>query len=243
MDTPETKIYLAVIITALVLGIIIIYFTVSVIRQQRRNFALQKKLIIAEIDTLEKERARTAADLHDELGPLLSVIKFRVDDAKEGNPELDKASEHLDDMIIRIREIANNLMPVALQRKGLIIAIKEYISNAERSGALKIQFSYEASLSLPPEKSIHIYRVIQETIHNCIKHADATLLIIELKKQNDHLQVFCKDNGKGFDTTKQNSSGMGLSSIRNRTQIMGGSTIIESKPGIGTAIIFDIPLN
>ena len=76
MDARETKIYIAIIITAVVLGLIILYFALSIVRQQRRNISLQKALILAEIATLEKERSRIAADLHDDLGPVLSVIKF-----------------------------------------------------------------------------------------------------------------------------------------------------------------------
>ena len=123
MDAQEARIYMAVIITVVVLGIIIGYFAISVIRQQRRNMELQKANALAEISAMERERARIAIDLHDDVGPVLSVIKFRVDNANvsdaEEQEELKKASAQLDEVIARMREVSNNLMPSVLQRKGL----------------------------------------------------------------------------------------------------------------------------
>ena len=78
MDAKETSFYTAVLIVSIILGIIIGYFIVSIIRQQRRNIALYRQSVLAEITAMEKERARIAADLHDELGPMLSAIKLKI---------------------------------------------------------------------------------------------------------------------------------------------------------------------
>src|ERR1700741_424105 len=78
MDATETKVYMAVLIAALVLAAILIYFIATVIRQQKRNLILHKQKIQAEITTLENERRRIASDLHDDLGPLLSAVRLQV---------------------------------------------------------------------------------------------------------------------------------------------------------------------
>ena len=244
MDPQEKGIYSVVIITSIILAVIIGYFIISIIRQQRKNIVLQKKLILGEIEALEKERSRIAADLHDDLGPLLAAIKFRIDHERGENTELAKSSSQLDGLIVRIREIANNMMPGSLHRKGLIAAVTEYLDNAELSGNLHINFSYPGNFSVPPDKSVHIYRAIQEIVHNCIKHAHATEMLVKLSFQNGILSILCRDNGKGFDTKmkESDSKGIGLKSLQNRTEIMGGFMIIESKKEVGTAVLLEIPI-
>jgi two-component system NarL family sensor kinase len=248
MDTQEARIYITIIITCLLLGTIIIYFTISVIRQQRRNLELQKANALAEISAMEKERARIATDLHDDLGPVLSVVKFRVDHAtssdEDEKEELVKASEQLDELIARMREVANNLMPSALHRKGLISAVEEFTRNVSDSSGLGITFTTGEELNVTEEKSINIYRVIQEVVHNCMKHAKASRLEIIFEEKNGFLKILCRDNGIGFDYsgTAGQGTGIGLRSIKNRTEIMGGNMTVESKPGKGTAFLFEIPI-
>lgn len=248
MDAQEARIYIAIIITVVVLGIIISYFALSVIRQQRRNLELQKANALAEISAMEKERARIAADLHDDLGPVLSVIKFRVDHVELVDPEekkeLTKASEQLDELIARMREVANNLMPSALTRKGLIRAVEEFTSNVAATGNISIEFTADENLMIGEEKSINIYRVIQEVVHNSLKHAKATKMEILFEIEGGYLKILCRDNGVGFnyEKTSKESIGIGLRSIKNRSEIMGGSVVVESKPGKGTAFLFEIPI-
>ena len=134
MDTQETKIYLAALIAAGVLGIVLLYFIITMIRQQRITQRLNREKIEAEILTLEKERQRIASDLHDDLGPILSAIKFKINAVESRSGEdtelIRKASEHVDETIHRIRQIAFNLMPNTLTRKGLLAATEELIGKS-----------------------------------------------------------------------------------------------------------------
>lgn len=165
MDTQETRIYIAIIITVVLLGVIIGFFAVSIIKQQKRNLELQKANALAEITAMEKERARIAADLHDDLGPVMSVIKFRVDHVelvdKSEKEELIRASEQLDELIGRMREVANNLMPSALSRKGFVSGVREFISNVMSSGELVVDFRCDEALQVGEEKSIHLYSTLR----------------------------------------------------------------------------------
>src|SRR5688500_12226345 len=111
MDPNETKIYNAILIAAGVLGIILIYFIITIIRNQRRHLKLQQANLLVEITTLENERKRIVADLHDELGPLLSVVKLHVmsleTNEKQNLELIEKANANLDDILDRIRDICN----------------------------------------------------------------------------------------------------------------------------------------
>lgn len=245
MDAQEARIFTAVVITAIVIGVIIGFFALSVIRQQRRNLALQKANILAEIKAMEKERSRIAADLHDELGPVLSVIKFKVDLASQhthpDKEQLDSASVQLDEMIAKMREISNDLMPATLARKGLLVAVEEFISKIESISPLKIVFEHPALIEVPEHFVIHLYRVLQEVIHNTVKHAKASRMEIRMEQLPGKLKVLCRDDGEGFDTTLP-GTGMGLLSLRNRTELLGGTMTTESKLGKGSAFLFEIPL-
>src|ERR1700694_1273870 len=177
MDAQETRIYTAVVITSLVLGIIIIHFFTSIILQHRNRVRLYKQSIQTEITTLERERTRMAADLHDEVGPVLSAVKLKlnsldIQNAADEN-EVRKTSEQIDNLLKRMREISFDLMPNSLIRKGLPAAITEFVEYCGRSSELHIHFGFEP-LTLSQQQSINLYRIIQEIIHNTIKHARAS---------------------------------------------------------------------
>lgn len=248
MDPKEASLYHAILITSVVLGIIIIYFVISMIRHQRRNLELNRLNILAEISTLEKERTRIAADLHDELGPILSAIKFKINSLDvtddEDTVQLHQASSHIDDLIKRMREIAANLMPSALLRKGLVVAIEEFIHNIAQSPT-HISFRHEHFPEIAQEKSINIYRIVQEVVHNALKHAQAKELSIDLATKNNYILLTVIDDGVGFDYAHRlkENSGLGLRNLKSRAEIMGGNFHIDSKPAKGTKYLFEIPLN
>jgi signal transduction histidine kinase len=189
---------------------------------------------------MERERARIAADLHDDLGPLLSVIKFRVNHQEK--EELERASEQLDEAITRMREVSNDLMPSVLQRKGLIAAIQEFVTHAQQSSRIGIIFELVGEPVIPGDMVVHIFRIVQECVHNCIKHANASFCEIRMEQIGNDLLLECRDNGIGFDTKKE-SEGIGIRSLHNRTAIMNGTLHIHSVPAKGTNYSFEIPVH
>jgi len=247
MDAHQTSIYTAIIIAAVIIGSILIYFIVSLVLQQRRNAKLYKSKILAEITTLENERQRVSADLHDEVGPLLSAIKFKLSSIEIKSPEdeiqMQESNKYLDDIIIRMREISNNLMPSSLILKGITTATAEFISKLPSSVGLKINFTYSELPPLQKQQDINLYRIIQEIIHNTIKHAKATVLSIHLAAEANTIVLITRDNGKGFDysyATKENM-GLGLRSLLSRTDVLNGKLFVDSKPGEGTTYTIQIP--
>ena len=247
MDAYQTSIYTAILIVSVIIGTIIIYFVISIIRQQRHNQELYRSKISAEIRTLEKERSRIASDLHDELGPVLSSVKLKMNcleiNSEEDQAQLEKINSHIDTVMKRMREISNDLMPTTLLRKGLVIAVEESIGKVGRQG-LEVNFVHDNAIEMPNEKSIHIYRIVQEIIHNTIKHANATKLVIEMKTINGKFILVCRDNGIGFDHSAISSqtTGAGLKNLLSRAELMDGEMFIESKANKGTEFIFEIPL-
>lgn len=248
MPTEEANYYTAITVAAIVLGIIIVYFIITMIRHQRRNMGLYKAKINAEISTLENERKRIVSDLHDELGPLLSAVKLKINqlntDTEEDNKIVDFANKHIGDIILKIKEISYNLLPNTLARSGLINAIDEYIEKINAVHPLKINFNSEGNIELPKEKEINIYRIFQEVIHNTIKHASAKHLDIELTRKENILYLTMTDDGIGFnfDEKLKSGSGLGLLNLQSRAEVLNATFYFDSKKDKGTQYHFEIPI-
>ena len=246
MDPHETKIYNAILIAAGILGIIVVYFIITIIRNQRRHLKLEHANLLVEITTLENERKRIVSDLHDELGPLLSVVKFQIMSLDTNQEEdlalIDKANANLDNILDRIRDICNQLMPQALIRKGLIMAINEFIGELDNKTPIQMNFKYE-DVPIPASAEIHLYRMIQEIVNNAIKHSGASKLDINLFSNNNKLVVTLKDNGRGFSTEQAtaDNKGLGLKNILSRIDILRGDLYLASDSTNGTSYTIEIP--
>jgi two-component system, NarL family, sensor kinase len=245
MDAKEISIYQSILVASGIIGAIIIYFIISMIRQQRRQLELQRQNIINEINTLEKERGRMAADLHDELGPRLASIKMRIssfDLADEQDKiQAKKTTDNIDEVLKRVREIAFDLMPTSLLRKGFVPAVNEFIAYLKND---KIVFSAELEDvgQLHENKAINLYRIVQEVTHNSIKHSKASEFKVKLRKDKKHIILTLTDNGVGFDTKKASEAiGFGLRGMASRAEMIGGKMYLESEKGKGTTYQFEIP--
>lgn len=248
MDAKETTIYLTILSIVFIVGVILGYFLWSIIRLHRRYIRLHKSKNNAQITLLEKERTRIAADLHDDLGPILSAAKFKLAEVEPPSEEdqtlLTEASDHIDKIITRIREISNGLMPNTLLRKGPVYAIEEFIHDITSSCALKIELLKYNIPKLSQEQAINIYRILQEIIHNTVKHAKATVLKIQFFIRTETLVIVCTDNGCGFNkyAVRKEKAGLGLHTMLQRVEMLGGKMFITTGLTKGTSIKLEIPL-
>jgi two-component system, NarL family, sensor kinase len=243
----QANMFNVVMISAIILTLIISFFVISIMREHKKVLKWQQVRIAAEINTLENERKRIADDLHDELGPLLSAIKLQINHLEPTDETetavLEKSSEQIDGIIQRFREISYDLLPNTLVRKGLIKATEEFISKLKPVHPLDISFTH-CDFTLLPEREINLYRILQEIIHNTVKHARATSLIISIQKTNKNLLVKTKDDGIGFNYSEktQIASGLGLLSVQSRAELLGGQLLVTSQPGSGTEFEIEMPL-
>ncbi len=244
----EAKVLNITLYVSLIIAVIIIYFFVSIIRYHRRYMKLQREKICAEIIIRENERKRIAGDLHDSLGPLLSAVKLNIssvdiEDAAD-RLVLEKTGGYLDEIIGSLRRISHDLLPSTLERRGLLEAIREFINQVKNKQSVNIQLYVVKEITVPKEKEIHIFRMIQEIVHNTIKHAEARNLQIGFSEEGGHLLCLTKDDGRGFDKEKilSGSSGMGLRSLESRCEILNGILTLDSMPGGGTNYFIKIPV-
>jgi signal transduction histidine kinase len=246
MNTIEITFYYIVLAKAVALVAITGYFIIAVLRHRFRQFGKLKSG--AEILALDRERARIAADLHDDMGPLLSVVKYKLARIKTRSEKehllMEEVSDHLDRLMEQTRQIAKGLMPLILARQGIAHAVEEFIRNMEPECSVHISFSQHNIPDLPQQPAIHLFRIIQEIVHNTIRHAHARQLSIQLCRRQNGLMVHCADDGIGFIYNKgpNRNKGMGLSNIHSRVEALEGSLHISTGPGKGTAVTIEIPL-
>jgi signal transduction histidine kinase len=241
------RLFYTVVIVSMLIAIVIVFFVISVIRYHKRYIQLQKERIQAQIMIQEQERKRIANDLHDSLGPMLSTVKLYMHSITVDNDvdkqSLDKASDYIDETIGNLREISYNLLPGSLSRNGLVTVVKEFLSRLSGRHSIKIKFEAPKDIKIPQTTELHLFRIVQEIVHNAIKHSGAATLTLTLARQPDGLFLLTEDNGKGFDlyNTRDASKGLGLKSIENRCEMINASLKIVSKKNEGCKIIIKIP--
>lgn len=247
-ETGNSGVFNAILILAFLIGLVVIYFVFTAIRYQKRYIRLQKDRLHAEINTQENERKRIANDLHDSIGPLLSSVKLQINSvditSEEDEKVIRNAGKYLDEIIGSMREISYNLLPNTLQRKGMIEALKEFAANISAKHPTAITVNVKNEIVINREKEIHIFRILQEIIHNTIKHARAAHLQLHFESQKNELIILTRDDGKGFDAdkTRKGSEGFGLKSIESRVDMLHGQVEVKSGPQ-GTSFLVRVPLS
>jgi signal transduction histidine kinase len=244
----EEALYRVVFLAAILLAGILAYFIYVNIKQKNRVFKWQEARIKAEIDTLENDRRRISGDLHDDIGPMLSAIKLHITHIEPSTEKekkiIEKSGSIIDEVIRRFRDTAYDLYPNTLIRKGLITAVNEFVGKMNAIHPLVIEFTHDGTIELTNESELNLYRIIQEIIHNAIKHSGATRLAILLRRDESHINLIAGDNGRGFsyESNKHHANGLGLMNIQNRVALLNGKLSIKAAPRQGTDYFITIPL-
>ncbi|HET6527965.1 MAG TPA: response regulator, partial [Balneolaceae bacterium] len=199
--------------------------------------------------TEEEERRRLATELHDNLGQMLAVTKMKIDLMKktESLADLTEASELMDEAIAYTRELMSDLKPPPQLGEEDISANLAWLAKKMKKYDLNVMFeSVEVHEPLDEEVQTTLVQAVRELLFNVVKHANSGEARVVLSFPDDHLKITVKDNGSGFDTSNINTDlskgGFGLFNIRERIDLLGGRTQIESVPGEGTIVSLLVPL-
>lgn len=196
-----------------------------------------------------EERNRLARDLHDsakqkafaalaQLGTVNGMVKAVPQDA---SPHLSEAETLVYEVIQELNFLIQEIYPIALQEKGLLTVLREYVFEWEHRNDAMINLSFQNECALPLETEQAVYRVIQEALANISRHSKAKRVDISLVYNVDLLQVSIADDGCGFDMN-QKAKGLGFRSMRERISSIRGTFQVQSAPGQGTRIIIQIPI-
>lgn len=209
----------------------------------------QQELFYSTLEAIEDERIRVARDLHDEIGASLGLMRLLVGQMPTAKvPAIEEASAQykqlIDNTINNVRRISNDLLPQGLEEAGLAFAIEglcdKILSVSDVDIALRID---NTIVNFGNIINLAVYRLLQELLNNAIKHSEATLIEIELKKENSILKLNYTDNGKGFDFEQAyKKKSLGLKNIETRTKVLNGTAKFETKPDAGLKVRIEIPL-
>lgn len=197
-----------------------------------------------------EERNRLARDLHDsakqkafaalaQLGTAKGLIQRNVRAAEK---HMSEAENLVHDVIQELTFLIQEMYPMALQEKGLVTTLREYIFEWENRTDIQINLVAENEKQLPLDLEQALYRITQETLANVARHSRASHVTVNLIYQPENVTLTISDNGIGFDMA-QKPKGIGLRSIRERAERIGGETVITSVPGNGTHIEIRIPFD
>jgi signal transduction histidine kinase len=201
---------------------------------------------------LESERKHIAREVHDELGQVLTALRMDVSLLGMRFGYLDKSLEEkvpaikalVDRAIQGVRNVAGNLRPSALDM-GLVHSI-EWLCNefAKNSSAICTFNSRNENLNLDDARSVVVFRIVQESLTNITRYAQASQVNVSIGNRDNELWVEVRDNGLGFDpVSKSHRKSFGLLGMRERALALGGQVTIVSAPGLGTTINLTIPID
>lgn len=202
----------------------------------------QQALLNASIKFQEEERNRIAADLHDDVGPLLATARLYLNENiinQEPAAQLQSifsAKQIIDDAIQLIRNISHSMMPPTLKNFGLESALSDLFQKINGSGNLNasVRFhDYRTRLKL--EQELHIFRVVQELVNNIMKHSNAGFIHLTQNASATHSYFRLHHDGQGiiqteFDRLNHTSGGLGLKNIASRVKVLNGRILFEIDP-------------
>jgi len=257
MRESDTEIFLIfavsasiiVILVLLVVLFVIVYQKHWVAREQKiqeREIIYQRELLHATIETQEQERQRLAKELHDSIGSMLTAIKMNLKHQElrksRHNEDISvaRAYELLDATTVEVRRLSHDLLPVTLEKFGLIPAIKDCLapltSDHFRAELLLNGWSKRPSMSI----ELGLLRIVQELLNNSIKHGAATQVSLSFTMNNESVALLYTDNGTGLQADYQ--SGLGLKNIQSRVEDLHGNLEFFSSQPKGMSTSVHVPL-
>ncbi|MDP2187359.1 MAG: tetratricopeptide repeat protein [Sphingobacteriaceae bacterium] len=206
---------------------------------------MQQQQLEAVISAQEAEKFRFAQDLHDGMGQLLTALRLSL--VKSNAAEPSKSEVLVEELYSELRNLAYNIMPQTLLRKGLVEALRELTERLQ--GSLQNQSiafsSFGLEKRLPIKTEQLLYRVLQELLSNVLKYANASHIELNVVADSKHVSIMLEDNGVGFDPLiLDQSKGHGWANVQSRLQMLGASILVDSRPGRpGTTFSIDLPLS
>jgi signal transduction histidine kinase len=202
------------------------------------------------VSAQEQERRRLARELHDETGQALTSILLGLRTVEEagGEEEVRAAVAEVRELVRStlqdVRRLAVELRPKALDDFGLVAALERLTESFTEQTGIAVGFeSLLPAARLTPEIETALYRIVQESLTNIVKHAQAHSVSIVLGRKRDTVSVIVEDDGVGFDPDRPREGGLGLIGMRERVSLIGGRLTIESRPGAGTTFVAEVPVS
>ena len=217
----------------------------------------QSQLLKQIISAQEEERKRVARELHDETGQALTALMINLDLIEAKLPSsVTGVTEHLqhsrnvvEQMKGEIHELIYDLRPSILDNLGLLPAVRSHARSVLEKMNIEVDWHVIGEdKRLSAEKEICLFRIIQEAFSNIAKHAEASVVTVQIERQQDIIRVIIEDDGVGFDVDKvlnptYQDSGFGIRGMEERVRLLRGNFSVDSQTGFGTQLLIEIPID
>ena len=264
MEVSKNDLILYVVtatILLLAIGFFIIVF-IQLYTKRRRQFMAEKKdieqryaqtLLQSQLEIQEQTLKTISQEIHDNVGQVLTLAKLNLATttaaSEEGNGKINTSRQLIGKAIQDLRDLSKSLNTEYVEEMGLIRSIEYEFEMLKKTGTIETQFTITGNtIRLEKQKELILFRIVQESIHNIMKHADAKILSASIEFQENSLIILIKDNGKGFDISPLNDEenrtfGLGLRNMKNRATLIGAQFSIVSSIGSGTELYIHLPFN
>ena len=256
MNFHESDMILAVFAATLVLLLLSsfgIIFTIIHKKKQQSNLKekqlmktqFEQELLQTQLEIQEQTLKNISEEIHDNVGQVLSLAKLNLN-TFDHNPEkkLQSTKELVSKAINDLRNLSRSLHGDKIAETGIREAIRHELHILQNTGQYETNLMVSGEpFKLEPQQEMVLFRIVQEALHNAVKHAKASRMNVTLTYTAVSFSMTILDNGTGFDTQTLEASetGIGLKSMRNRAALIGGTLFIRSGPGNGTSILVELP--
>jgi signal transduction histidine kinase len=253
MQKEKLEVLLSVVVASLlVLMLVIVIIMLFRIYLKRKNKLIREKelmsiqfeqtLLQSKLEIQEQTFQDISQELHDNIGQLLSLVSINLNtlNAPHESERINKMDELLGKALNDLRNLSHSLDGDYIRNNGWTGLVVKLMGNLESTGKYHTTTELDDSLpSLGTERPIILFRMIQEVIHNIIKHANAKTIYLKAKQEPGHLIITIKDDGKGFSADEA-AGGAGLQNLQNRAKMINAELKINSQPGTGTYVTIAI---
>ncbi|WP_158638345.1 sensor histidine kinase [Panacibacter ginsenosidivorans] len=205
----------------------------------------EQTILQSQLEIQEQTFRNISQEIHDNIGQVLSLAKLNLNTIPhEGaSDKISLTEELLGKAINDLRDLSKSLHPEKISDIGLVNATRHELFTFQRASKIRTELiADETEISIDGNKSVIIFRMIQEALHNTLKHAKATNVTVAMRQHGTQIIIEINDNGSGFDTTsiKSTETGIGLKSMEQRCKLINATFCIDSIPGKGTTILLVI---
>jgi PAS domain S-box-containing protein len=202
------------------------------------------------IDAQEGERARIARELHDDIGQRLAILAVTLDEIKlltsksrgELGSGIDALQRQTSEISSAIHALSHELHSSKLELLGAVVAMRGFCAELSGQQKVEVDFSHkDVPQRVPPEIALCLFRVMQEALHNAVRHSGVRQFAVQLEGTSHALRLTVRDEGVGFDAGTTASRGLGLTSMKERLKLVGGTLSIQSQLKQGSTIVASVP--
>lgn len=221
------------------------------LNEQKMKNEFQQTLLQTQLEIQEQTLKTISEEIHDNVGQVLSLAKLNlntmdISKTAQLQGKIDSALAQVSKAINDLRDLSKSFNTDNISAIGLVRAVEYELDMIKKTGLHKTSFNVEGKIKrLEPQKELILFRIVQETLHNIIKHAGASSIWISARYTENDLELEINDNGKGFDTAaagdQDTGSGLGIRNMNNRARLIGAEFNLSSIKDEGTSVAIVLP--